>query len=112
MDTNGAQRCVRGPDVHYLLTAATRCLGAGDAFVGGFLAKLSQAADLAECVRAGNWAARQIIQAAASAGEERGRSDRRAHSCHNEEGQAVSCQGEAKKATKRLIVICEHGLSR
>jgi len=36
--------------------------GAGDAFVGGFLAKLSQAADLAECVRAGNWAARQIIQ--------------------------------------------------
>ena len=84
MDTNGAQRCVRGPDVHYLLTAATRCLGAGDAFVGGFLAKLSQAADLAECVRAGNWAARQIIQAPASAGEERGSSDRRAHSCHNE----------------------------
>ncbi|WP_435891966.1 hypothetical protein [Klebsiella pneumoniae] len=26
------------------------------------MAKLSQAADLAECVRAGNWAARQIIQ--------------------------------------------------
>ena len=40
--------------------------------MGGFLAKLSQAADLAECVRAGNWAARQIIQAPASAGEERG----------------------------------------
>lgn len=36
--------------------------GAGDAFVGGFLAKLAQAADIADCVAAGNWAARQIIQ--------------------------------------------------
>ena len=82
MDTNGAQRCVHGLDLFdYFLTAAPQCLGAGDAFVGGFLAKLSQAADLAECVRAGNWAARQIIQAPASAGEERGRSDRRAHPC-------------------------------
>lgn len=36
--------------------------GAGDAFVGGFLAKLTQGAELAECVRAGAWAARQIVQ--------------------------------------------------
>jgi len=36
--------------------------GAGDAFVGGFLAFLSKGADLAACVNAGNYAARQIIQ--------------------------------------------------
>jgi len=36
--------------------------GAGDAFVGGFLAKLAAGADLATCVSAGNYAARQIIQ--------------------------------------------------
>jgi len=36
--------------------------GAGDAFVGGFLALLSKGGDLATCVKAGNYAARQIIQ--------------------------------------------------
>ena len=36
--------------------------GAGDAFVGGFLAKLATGSDLATCVSAGNYAARQIIQ--------------------------------------------------
>ena len=36
--------------------------GAGDAFVGGFLAFLAKGADLAACVSAGNYAARQIIQ--------------------------------------------------
>merc|ERR1712137_12807 len=36
--------------------------GAGDAFVGGFLAYLAKGSDLKECVDAGNWSARQIIQ--------------------------------------------------
>lgn len=36
--------------------------GAGDAFVGGFLAKLAIGADVATCVSAGNYAAREIIQ--------------------------------------------------
>jgi len=36
--------------------------GAGDAFVGGFLAYLAKGGDLADCCSAGNWAARQIIQ--------------------------------------------------
>ena len=36
--------------------------GAGDAFVGGFLAFLAKGADIASCVSAGNYAARQIIQ--------------------------------------------------
>lgn len=36
--------------------------GAGDAFVGGFLSQLVLKKPLAECVRAGHWAAREIIQ--------------------------------------------------
>jgi adenosine kinase len=36
--------------------------GAGDAFVGGFLSQLAQGKGIAECVRAGHWASRQIIQ--------------------------------------------------
>lgn len=36
--------------------------GAGDAFVGGFLAQLAKGNSIAECVRAGHWAARMIIQ--------------------------------------------------
>lgn len=36
--------------------------GAGDAFVGGFLAQLVQEKSLETCVRCGIWAARQIIQ--------------------------------------------------
>ena len=36
--------------------------GAGDAFVGGFLAYLAKGGDLAACCNAGNYAARQIIQ--------------------------------------------------
>jgi len=36
--------------------------GAGDAFVGGFLAMLADGKDLTACVEAGHWAARQIIQ--------------------------------------------------
>jgi adenosine kinase len=36
--------------------------GAGDAFVGGFLSRLIQGKDLAQCVKAGHWAARYIIQ--------------------------------------------------
>ncbi|RYH15649.1 hypothetical protein EON65_31430 [archaeon] len=36
--------------------------GAGDAFVGGFLSQLVQDKPLAECVRAGHFAARTIIQ--------------------------------------------------
>uniref|UniRef100_A0A7S2UW56 Adenosine kinase n=1 Tax=Fibrocapsa japonica TaxID=94617 RepID=A0A7S2UW56_9STRA len=36
--------------------------GAGDAFVGGFLAQLVAGKPIAECVRAGHWAAREIIQ--------------------------------------------------
>jgi len=36
--------------------------GAGDAFVGGFLAQLSLGQGVAKCVYAGHWAARVIIQ--------------------------------------------------
>ncbi len=36
--------------------------GAGDAFVGGFLAQLARGKSHAECVRAGHYAARVIIQ--------------------------------------------------
>ena len=36
--------------------------GAGDAFVGGFLSQLVHKKDIAECVKAGHWATRQIIQ--------------------------------------------------
>lgn len=36
--------------------------GAGDAFVGGFLAQLVQKKSLETCVKCGIWAARQIIQ--------------------------------------------------
>ena len=36
--------------------------GAGDAFVGGFLAQLVLEKPIAECVRAGHYAARTIIQ--------------------------------------------------
>ena len=36
--------------------------GAGDAFVGGFLAQLVQKKPLAQCVRSGIWAASKIIQ--------------------------------------------------
>jgi adenosine kinase len=36
--------------------------GAGDAFVGGFLSQLVQGKDIAECVKAGHWGARYIIQ--------------------------------------------------
>lgn len=36
--------------------------GAGDAFVGGFLAQLAKGLPIAECVNAGHWAARMIIQ--------------------------------------------------
>jgi adenosine kinase len=36
--------------------------GAGDAFVGGFLAQLAKGKEMAECVRAGHWAARIVIQ--------------------------------------------------
>jgi len=36
--------------------------GAGDAFVGGFLAQLTIGKDIAECVKGGNYAASTIIQ--------------------------------------------------
>lgn len=36
--------------------------GAGDAFVGGFLAQLVQERSLKDCILCGIWAARQIIQ--------------------------------------------------
>ena len=36
--------------------------GAGDAFVGGFMSQLLQGKNYAECVRAGHWGARTIIQ--------------------------------------------------
>ncbi len=36
--------------------------GAGDAFVGGFLSKLVQGKDMEECVKAGHWSAKYIIQ--------------------------------------------------
>lgn len=36
--------------------------GAGDAFVGGFLSQLVLGKDTEECVKAGHWAAKQIIQ--------------------------------------------------
>uniref|UniRef100_A0A7S1XXL6 Adenosine kinase n=1 Tax=Phaeomonas parva TaxID=124430 RepID=A0A7S1XXL6_9STRA len=36
--------------------------GAGDAFVGGFLSQLMKGKPIAECVRAGHWGARVIIQ--------------------------------------------------
>lgn len=36
--------------------------GAGDSFVGGFLASLCRGKDLRECVDGGAWAARQILQ--------------------------------------------------
>jgi len=36
--------------------------GAGDAFVGGFLSQLINGKDLDACVKAGNWAAKYIIQ--------------------------------------------------
>ena len=36
--------------------------GAGDAFVGGFLSQLIQGKSMDECVKAGHWSARYIIQ--------------------------------------------------
>ncbi|XP_054265621.1 uncharacterized protein LOC128988395 [Macrosteles quadrilineatus] len=36
--------------------------GAGDAFVGGFLAQLIQGASIDECIKCGIWAATQIVQ--------------------------------------------------
>lgn len=36
--------------------------GAGDAFVGGFLSQLIQGKEISECVRAGHFASREIIQ--------------------------------------------------
>jgi adenosine kinase len=36
--------------------------GAGDAFVGGFLAYLAKGASLADCTQAGHWAAGHVIQ--------------------------------------------------
>uniref|UniRef100_A0A0P4W5R7 adenosine kinase n=2 Tax=Scylla olivacea TaxID=85551 RepID=A0A0P4W5R7_SCYOL len=36
--------------------------GAGDAFVGGFLAQLVQGRDVADCIKCGIWAATEIIQ--------------------------------------------------
>lgn len=36
--------------------------GAGDAFVGGFLAQYIQNCSIDECVKCGIWAAREIIQ--------------------------------------------------
>ena len=36
--------------------------GAGDAFVGGFLSQLIEGKSMEECVKAGHWAARYIIQ--------------------------------------------------
>lgn len=36
--------------------------GAGDAFVGGFIARLAEGKPIAECVRSGIYAARVIIQ--------------------------------------------------
>ena len=36
--------------------------GAGDAFVGGFLAQLARKQPLAECVKCGIWAATEIIK--------------------------------------------------
>lgn len=36
--------------------------GAGDAFVGGFLSQMMQGKDIADCVKAGHWAAKYIIQ--------------------------------------------------
>ncbi len=36
--------------------------GAGDAFVGGFLSELVQGKSIEECVKAGHWSARYIIQ--------------------------------------------------
>lgn len=36
--------------------------GAGDAFVGGFLSRLARGMPIDECVRAGHWASRVIIQ--------------------------------------------------
>lgn len=36
--------------------------GAGDAFVGGFLARLAEGQPVAECVRSGNFSARIVIQ--------------------------------------------------
>ena len=36
--------------------------GAGDAFVGGFLSRLIKGMDLETCVRAGNYASREVIQ--------------------------------------------------
>ena len=36
--------------------------GAGDAFVGGFISQLAVGKDIAECCRAGNYAANVVIQ--------------------------------------------------
>eukprot|EP00934_Nitzschia_sp_Nitz4_P000517 Nitzschia sp. Nitz4//scaffold31_size150131//38531//39697//NITZ4_002816-RA/size150131-augustus-gene-0.2-mRNA-1//1//CDS//3329547623//517//frame0 len=36
--------------------------GAGDAFVGGFLSQLVEGKDMEDCVKAGHWSARYIIQ--------------------------------------------------
>lgn len=41
--------------------------GAGDAFVGGFLAHYMQGKDMSVCVAAGQWSARQILQTAGCA---------------------------------------------
>ena len=37
-------------------------IGAGDAFVGGFLSQLVKGKEIADCVRAGHYASRVVIQ--------------------------------------------------
>lgn len=59
--------CVGGKVTTYPVDALPSNLlvdtnGAGDAFVGGFLSQLVQGKDLSECVRAGHFASRVIIQ--------------------------------------------------
>ena len=53
-------RCFPTPDVPQSEVVDTN--GAGDAFVGGFLAKYSKQGSISECVKVGQWAASIIIR--------------------------------------------------
>mmetsp|Transcript_1486 Transcript_1486/g.3525 ORF Transcript_1486/g.3525 Transcript_1486/m.3525 type:complete len:356 (-) Transcript_1486:99-1166(-) len=57
---NGEVTLYPVPKLNFDLLVDTN--GAGDAFVGGFLARLAAGFPLAECVRSGHYAARVIIQ--------------------------------------------------
>lgn len=66
--------------------------GAGDAFVGGFLAQLVQKRSYVECIRCGIWAAQQIIQRSGCTFE--------GEAAYVAEAEANDAEEEEKETTK------------